>query len=71
MGKLPNWLGELKNLKALDLSNNKFEGPIPASLGTLQHLEFLSLLENELNGISQIVLDNFLNYKTWMFLPII
>ncbi|RVW83697.1 Brassinosteroid LRR receptor kinase BRL2 [Vitis vinifera] len=50
MGKLPNWLGELKNLRALYLSNNEFEGPIPASLGTLQHLESLDLGLNEMNG---------------------
>ncbi|CBI18495.3 unnamed protein product, partial [Vitis vinifera] len=50
MRKLPNWLGELKNLRALYLSSNKFEGPIPTSLWTLQHLEYLYLSRNELNG---------------------
>ncbi|KAL6334603.1 hypothetical protein AAG906_019238 [Vitis piasezkii] len=49
-GKLPNWLGGLKNLVRLDLSNNKLEGPIPSSLGTLQHLEYMMLGGNQLNG---------------------
>ena len=26
MGKLPNWLGELKNLEELDLSDNQLQG---------------------------------------------
>ena len=50
MGKLPNWLGELKNLRSLNLFSNRLEGPIPASLWTLQHLESLSIGVNELNG---------------------
>ena len=50
MGKLPNWLGELKNLRSLNLFSNRLEGPIPASLWTLQHLEYLNLGLNELNG---------------------
>ena len=36
MEKLPKWLGELRNLRGLDLSYNYYlEGPIPSSLGTL------------------------------------
>ena len=41
MGKLPNWLGEVKNLMRLSLFYKKLEGPIPTSFRTLQHLEFL------------------------------
>ena len=41
MGKLPNWLGEVKNLMRLSLFYKKLEDPIPTSLRTLQHLEFL------------------------------
>ena len=50
MGKLSNWLGELKNLRSLGLSYNKLEGPIPTSLCTLQRMEYLYLRGNELNG---------------------
>ncbi|KAL6334047.1 hypothetical protein AAG906_001801 [Vitis piasezkii] len=68
-GKLPNWLGGLKNLVRLDLSNNKLEGPIPSSLGTLQHLKYMVLGGNRLNGslpysIGQLSLLNTLDVSS-------
>ncbi|XP_009607039.1 receptor-like protein EIX1 [Nicotiana tomentosiformis] len=50
VGKIPEWLGQLKNLQQLGLTSNFFEGPIPASLGTLQNLTNLGLSGNQLTG---------------------
>lgn len=49
-GRLPDWLGQLKNLKKLSLDFNLFEGPLPVSLGSLQNLTDLGLAGNRLNG---------------------
>uniref|UniRef100_A0A3Q7EJ59 Uncharacterized protein n=1 Tax=Solanum lycopersicum TaxID=4081 RepID=A0A3Q7EJ59_SOLLC len=50
VGKIPGWLGQLKNLQQLGLASNFFEGPIPASFGKLQNLTNLRLSGNQLNG---------------------
>ncbi|OIT40589.1 leucine-rich repeat receptor-like serinethreonine-protein kinase bam2 [Nicotiana attenuata] len=50
VGKIPEWLGQLKNLQQLGLASNFFDGPIPASLGTLQNLTNLGLSGNQLTG---------------------
>ncbi|KAM3265336.1 receptor-like protein EIX2 [Capsicum annuum] len=50
VGKIPEWLGQLKNLQQLVLAFNLFEGPIPASLGKLPNLTNLGLTRNQLNG---------------------
>ncbi|KAI8006449.1 Receptor-like protein EIX2 [Camellia lanceoleosa] len=62
IGHLPNWLGQLKHLKYLDLSreisklwvmkfsSNKFSGIIPSSIGHLSGLEWLHLNNNSLYG---------------------
>ncbi|XP_016558360.2 receptor-like protein EIX2 [Capsicum annuum] len=50
VGKIPEWLGQLKNLQQLRLAFNFFEGPIPASLGKLPNLANLVLSRNQLNG---------------------
>ena len=49
-GSIPSALGELDNLKVLDLRNNVLTGPIPATLGQLSSLEVLDLSDNELTG---------------------
>ena len=65
MGKLPNWLGEVKNLMRLSLFYKKLEGPIPTSLRTLQQLEFL-------DGIGQLSQPKELNvYVTPQFSGVI
>lgn len=50
VGKLPEWLGQVKSLAELDLSYNLLYGPIPASLGSLKNLTDLGLGGNRLNG---------------------
>ncbi|XP_073283173.1 receptor-like protein EIX2 [Primulina huaijiensis] len=71
--RLPNWLGQIKNLEELSLSLNFFFGPLPESLGSLQHLTDLNLAWNKLNGtlpesfgeLSELsVLDISSNYMT-------
>ncbi|CAO2043974.1 unnamed protein product [Urochloa humidicola] len=49
-GEIPPELGYLTNLKALNLSHNKFVGKIPASLANMSEIESLDLSHNELSG---------------------
>ena len=46
-GPIPDELGNLTNLRVLDLGNNQLTGPIPVELGNLEHLD---LSGNELTG---------------------
>ncbi|KAL6312483.1 hypothetical protein AAG906_012074 [Vitis piasezkii] len=60
MGKLPNWLGELKNLrdsiypsndlKSLSLGMNELNGSLPDSIGQLSELQVLDVGSNQLSG---------------------
>ena len=49
-GALQSQIGQLKNLKVLDLSNNRFTG-VPAEIGQLTELEVLDLSRNRLTGL--------------------
>ncbi|XP_064995205.1 receptor-like protein EIX2 [Musa acuminata AAA Group] len=49
-GFFPDWLGNIKNLKSLDLSFNSIYGSVPASIGNLSLLQYLYLDSNDLNG---------------------
>ncbi|KAG6634333.1 probable LRR receptor-like serine/threonine-protein kinase At1g53430 isoform X1 [Carya illinoinensis] len=48
-GPIPDYIGELKALKELDLSFNRLSGPIPEQLVSLD-LDFMFLTNNSLNG---------------------
>lgn len=50
-GQLPRNLGQLANLRELDLVDNNLTGPLPKSLGQLQELEYLVISLNSLQGI--------------------
>ncbi|KAG5550681.1 hypothetical protein RHGRI_015587 [Rhododendron griersonianum] len=62
-GNLPDWLGQFKRLKYLDLSSNSFSGSIPQSLGTLSALEELRIYENRLNGTIPVSLGQLSSLK--------
>ncbi|EOA32156.1 hypothetical protein CARUB_v10015408mg [Capsella rubella] len=49
-GEIPESIGLLKALIALNLSNNAFTGHIPLSLANLMKLESLDLSSNQLSG---------------------
>jgi len=49
-GALQSQIGNLKNLKILNLSNNNFTG-VPAEVGQLKNLEILNLSNNSLTGL--------------------
>ncbi|WOK97115.1 hypothetical protein Cni_G05823 [Canna indica] len=48
-GPLPDWLGNMENLKYLSLSYNSLFGSLPASLGSLLSLQYLDMTDNDLN----------------------
>ncbi|XP_010462565.1 PREDICTED: receptor-like protein 12 [Camelina sativa] len=49
-GQIPESIGLLKSLVALNLSNNDFTGQIPSSMAKLTELESLDLSKNQLSG---------------------
>ncbi|KAL6205901.1 hypothetical protein ACLB2K_023153 [Fragaria x ananassa] len=49
-GQLPEYLGEMTNLKTLDLSFNKLTGVIPDSFSGLADVEYMFLTGNMLTG---------------------
>ncbi|XP_068329640.1 receptor-like protein 6 [Pyrus communis] len=49
-GKIPQFIGNLKELRSLNLSHNILTGSIPSSLGNLMKLESLDLSQNKLSG---------------------
>ncbi|XP_074314926.1 receptor-like protein 7 [Silene latifolia] len=50
-GKIPDVIGDLKGLQALNLSNNNLDGKIPASVANMIDLESLDLSRNKLYGV--------------------
>ena len=50
-GSLPGWLGNLKELRQLDLQHNSCTGRVPVEIGLLQNLLYLNVKDNiGLNG---------------------
>nr|XP_010921615.1 probable LRR receptor-like serine/threonine-protein kinase At1g53430 isoform X1 [Elaeis guineensis] len=50
-GELPDFIGEMANLKTLDLSFNNLTGPIPSSYdGLMNSINYMYLTDNMLNG---------------------
>ncbi|XP_021832499.1 receptor-like protein 12 [Prunus avium] len=49
-GKIPEFTGNLKELRSLNISSNILIGSIPSSLGNLRNLESLDLSHNKLSG---------------------
>ncbi|XP_023875228.1 putative receptor like protein 25 [Quercus suber] len=50
VGEIPEFIGDLKGLHMLNLSNNILIGNIPPSLGNLLNLKSLDLSQNRLSG---------------------
>ncbi|XP_073112545.1 receptor-like protein EIX1 [Elaeis guineensis] len=67
-GYLPDWLGDFRKLKILDLSGNSISGPIPASLGRLAELVELFLEENFLKGVMSE--EQFANFTKLQYLDL-
>lgn len=50
-GEIPEWIGDLTNLRNIDLSNNHLSGSIPNSISKLTNLVSLQLNANQLSGV--------------------
>lgn len=61
-GAIQSQIGQLKNLKVLNASNNQMTG-VPAEVGQLLKLEVLNLSNNQLTGLPN-ELGNLQNLKT-------
>ncbi|KAK2420721.1 receptor protein EIX2 [Trifolium repens] len=48
---IPSFLGSLRNLKYLDLSNSFFGGKIPIQFESLSNLKYMNLSNNNLDGL--------------------
>lgn len=62
-GAIQSQIGQLKNLKVLNTSNNQMTG-VPAEVGQLTKLEVLDLSNNQLTGLPN-ELGNLINLKTF------
>ncbi|XP_028119482.1 receptor-like protein EIX2 [Camellia sinensis] len=58
IGHLPDWLGQLKHLKYLDLSGNLFNGSNPNWLGRMSPLHNIVLCANQFIGVIPLSLGN-------------
>ncbi|XP_015082803.1 probable LRR receptor-like serine/threonine-protein kinase At1g07650 isoform X2 [Solanum pennellii] len=50
-GEMPEYIGEMKKLKTLDLSFNSLSGEIPSSFVHLSKVDFIYLTANKLTGL--------------------
>ncbi|XP_031378505.1 receptor-like protein EIX2 [Punica granatum] len=50
ISRLGDEIGHFKNLKFIDVGNNKLTGGIPESIGQLSNLEYINLSENSIEG---------------------
>lgn len=57
-GSIPQQIGDLTNLKFLDLSYNQITGSIPSEIGNLTNLIRLILYNNQLTGIIPVEICN-------------
>jgi Leucine-rich repeat (LRR) protein len=52
LGLIPQSIGNLRQLKTLELSDNKLSGLIPQTISNMSSLEEISLSNNKFSGTS-------------------
>ena len=62
-GEIPSELGDLGNLRTLELDGNDLSGEIPSELGGLSNLVRLNLVGNDLSGCLPASLRDHLNTR--------
>ena len=62
---LPDWIGELENLRILDISSNQNIRKLPSSLINLKHLKKLNLDNTGLKKL-QFLLEKYLHWSYWI-----
>lgn len=62
-GDIPSEIGNLTNLRRLNLNSNQLSGSIPSEMGSLANLWYLSLGDNQLSGSIPGELRNLANLR--------
>jgi len=63
IGEIPPEIGNLTNLRELNLTSNQLTGEIPPEIGNLTNLEYLSLWDNQLSGEIPSEIGNLINLR--------
>jgi hypothetical protein len=60
-GEIPQSIGNLVQLRSLQLYHNKLTGEIPSEIGNLTNLDYLYLTDNQLSGIIPTWIESLVN----------
>ena len=58
VGPIPSWIGNLKELRQLDLQHNNISGKLPKEIGNLVNLLYLNVKDNSNLG-GEVLVESF------------